>query len=384
MKAEVPAIDRRVIVMLGVHPDSRDRGGIAAVIDIYRDNGLFARWSIEYIATVTSGSVVRKIGTAAAAIWRFLALLIAGRVTLVHAHSASRASFWRKSSFVLLALAARRPVILHLHGGRFEHFYTNECGPVRKTLVRAILNRVNRVVVLSSQWKTQIERIAPRATTVCLFNPVAVAPEPPARQRSASDLLFLGRLTDAKGLFDLFAALATIRRRFPAVRLRCGGDGDIPNVKERAGALGITDCVDVLGWISGSEKQRWLSEAAVYVLPSYAEGLPMGVLEAMAAGMPVVSTPVGGIPDAIEDGVEGFLVEPGNVDGLAERIMQLLGNEELRRAMGIAAWTRAQRDFSTDHVILQIETLYKSLGARPTSMRTRTDGVETAAVRTQE
>jgi glycosyltransferase involved in cell wall biosynthesis len=384
MKQQPSNIDRNVIVMLGVHPQSEERGGIAAVVDVYRNNGLFSRWPIEYLATVTSGSALRKIRTAATAIRQFLGLLLAGRVALLHAHSASRASFWRKSCFVALALIARRPVILHLHGGRFEHFYRNECGPFRKALVRAILNRVARVAVLSSQWTTHIKQIAPKANVVCLSNPVEVSKSPNATPRSESDLLFLGRLTEAKGLLDLFAAMAIVKGQFPAARLRCGGEGDLTKMKQRAAALGVQDCVDFLGWVSGEAKQRWLSSATMYLLPSYAEGLPMGVLEAMGVGVPVVATPVGGVPDAIEDGREGFLIQPGDVDALARRMMQLLADPELRRSMGAAAWAKARSHFSTEVVILQMEALYRSLGAQPRTTQVCKDAIDTAMVRTQE
>lgn len=350
--------------MLGVNLQSTKRGGIGSVIEVYRDSGLFDRWPIEYLATVTAGNLLVKTRTASAALWRFVRLLMQRRVALLHAHTASRASFWRKSLFMMLAFAARVPVLLHLHGGRFEDFYERECGPLRRALIRTILQRAERVVVLSSGWKAFIERIAPSAQVTCLYNPVAIAATPTGR-RSDRDILFLGRLTQAKGFFDLLEAFAIVKERFPAACLRCGGEGDLDEVRARASMLGIENDVDLLGWINGSVKERWLAEATIYVLPSYAEGLPMGVLEAMGAGLPTVSTPVGGIPDAIDDGAEGFLVEPGDVRALAERIMQLLGDAELREKMGAAAWAKARRCFSIEQIVLQMELLYRGLGARP-------------------
>lgn len=357
----------KLIVMLGVRADSREKGGIHSVVDVYRMGGLFRRWPIFYIGTVVSGSHLLKTRVFAAALVDFLRVVLKGRIALVHAQTSSRASFWRKSVFIVIALAARIPVILHLHGSEFEHFYQQECGAFRKWLIRGVLTRVDRVVVLSSQWATMIRNIAPAANVVKIFNPL-----PPARnaaaepvERTSNQLLFLGRCGARKGVFDLLEALAIVSVRFPAVRLRCGGDGDVERVRLRARELGVADCVDVLGWITGAAKDREIAQAAMYVLPSYAEGLPMGVLEAMAGGAPIVASNIGGIPDAIEDGAEGFLVAPGDTDALADRIMRLLGSKELRSELATAALRKAQDQFSTEKVLAQVGALYGSLGAIP-------------------
>jgi len=271
--------------MLGIHPDSKEKGGISTVVDIYRSAGLFERWPIRYVGTMASGSQVGKLRIAMVALLSFVRLLVGGRVALVHAHTASRASFWRKSMFMLLARAARKPVVLHLHGAEFERFYRDECGPLRRAFIRNVLNGAERVVVLSLQWQRAIERIAPRAHVCTIVNPIDL----PARARTAAEraanvVLFLGRFGPRKGIYDLLQAIEIVRQRVPDVKLRCGGDGDVEGVRARVSARGLESNVEVLGWVAGQAKEKELERAAVYVLPSYAEGLPMGVLEAMAAG----------------------------------------------------------------------------------------------------
>lgn len=356
----------KIIVMLGIHPASKEKGGISSVIDAYRAAGLFSRWPLHYLGTIASGSHAYKIRVALGALISFVRLLLSGRVALVHAQTASRASFWRKSMFMLLARAAGKPVILHLHGAEFEHFYRDECGPMRKAFVRYVLNGVDRVVVLSSQWRDAIERIAPKAQVETIVNPVPIplyVPDP--AERDPNVLLFLGRFGKRKGIFDLLQALALVRARFPHVRLRCGGDGDIAGVLERARELDLGKNIEMLGWVSGAAKERELERAAIYVLPSYAEGLPMGVLEAMAAGVPTITTDVGGIPDAIEDGVHGYLLRPGDIGALAERIVRLLEDAALRARLGTAARVKAQEVFGTERVISRVEDLYRSFGVPP-------------------
>lgn len=377
-------MDGRVVVMLGVDPASKERGGIASVVDVYQNGGLFSRWPIVYIGTFSSGSASRKIGIAVSALTAYLRLLLGGRVMLVHAQSASRASFWRKTVFIVLAFAARRPTVLHLHGGKFAHFYEHECGVLRRWLIRAVLSRVDRVVVLSSRWQKVIKGIAPAARVVAIANPVTFpAAISTTDEREPGALLFLGRLGQGKGIYDLLEALVVVKKRFPHARLRCAGDGEIERVRSRARALGIEDSVDLLGWIDGSDKERELSRAEIYVLPSYAEGLPMGVLEALAAGVPTVASDVGGIPDAIEDGVDGFLVRPGDVGALADRLIRLLESAELRNEFASAGRRKVLESFSVETVLSQVDDLYKSLGVRPRVMENRSD-LPTGVVRTQE
>jgi glycosyltransferase involved in cell wall biosynthesis len=360
----------KAIVMLGIDPASKVKGGISSVIDIYRDSGLFARWRIVYIGTVAAGSHVHKLRCLAVALWAYLKLVFAERVSLVHAHTASRASFWRKSIFMLIARAAGIPVILHLHGGDFELFYRSECGRWRQRYIRYVLRSVNRVVVLSQQWRARIEAIEPAAKTVTIGNPVAIASIVPSiAERQPADLLYLGRFSERKGVFDLLAACAIVRSKFPQLRIRCGGEGDVAGVEARARELGLSDALHMLGWVSGAAKDRELMQATIYVLPSYAEGLPMGVLEAMAVGTPTIATTVGGIPDAIENGVNGFLVEPGDIDALAARIQQLLADAGLRERFAAAAWTKVASDYGTQRVLAQVEELYKRLGVLPRPVR---------------
>jgi glycosyltransferase involved in cell wall biosynthesis len=174
-------------------------------------------------------------------------------------------------------------------------------------------------------------------------------------------LLFLGRVGKEKGALDLIDAVVRLRRDFPEITVSIGGNGDIDVAMKRAHSYNLTENVHFLGWVRGTDKERLLQQATVYVLPSYSEGLPMSVLEAMAAGLPVVSTFVGGIPEAISDGEEGFLIQPGNVDELVNRLSLLLRDPQMRERMGNAARTKAEALFSVDCVLPKIEAVYTAI-----------------------
>jgi glycosyltransferase involved in cell wall biosynthesis len=348
------------IVMLGTRMDSL--GGMASVVSVYRDSGFLQRHCIGYLATHCDGRRARKLAVVVRTVLIYTALLLRCQVALVHAHAAQRASFWRKAVFVMLAFLFRVPTILHVHGSEFTVFHDQECGPRRRALIRWVFDRCDRILVLSVTRQAWVQGMCSNPEIIVLYNPVEIPTLSATAQTDRLYLLFLGRYGQRKGAFDLVQAFALVAARNPHVELLMGGDGEVDAVLALACRLGISDRVRCLGWIRGAEKQRLLSQARAFVLPSYHEGLPMAILEAMAQGLPVVSTPVGGIPEAVRDGIEGFLVTPGDVPALAERLLQLVQDETLARRMGAAARRRAESEFSTTAVLPRLESIYAGLG----------------------
>ncbi|WP_170289117.1 glycosyltransferase family 4 protein [Massilia sp. YMA4] len=346
------------IVMIGTHFSTM--GGISSVVNVYRAAKLFERYPIRYIATHRDGGPLTKLRVAIVALLTFLGLLLTGQVALVHLHVSSRASFWRKLPFFALSNTLGIPTIVHLHSGEFHLFYGKQSAR-RQRLIRYVFDNASRVIVLSEKWKEWLQTISSNQHIHAIYNPVLVPDwSRDAAAAPAKRLLVLGRLGKLKGSYDLMAALAQLGD--PAVRLSMGGDGELDQVRQRAVELGVGAQLNLLGWVVGADKERALREADVYLLPSYNEGLPMSVLEAMAYGLPVITTPVGGIPEAVTDGVEGFLIQPGDVAALSARIATLLADPELARRMGQAARQKIVSTFSTQAVLPRIERLYAELG----------------------
>jgi glycosyltransferase involved in cell wall biosynthesis len=343
-------------------------GGMAQVVTTLREAGLFDKFGVRLIVPHDRGSVGLRLKLFVTAFAQFLWLLIASDVKLVHAHVAMRGSFWRKSLFVLLAMLFRKPTLVHLHGSEFVQFYEQECGPLRRAIIRFVLGHASAVIVLSERWRTYIRGQVPRANLVTLHNFIDVDRmraqlEQIGAARSSDIILFLGAIGKRKGTYDLIRAMPDVVRANPRAKLIIGGTGELEEARQLARDLKMEQHVVFPGWVSGADKTRLLAEAAIYVLPSYNEGLPVSVLEAMAAALPVISTPVGGIPDAIHDGDEGFLIEPGAVADLSRRIVELLNDERLRADMGARALKRTSADFSAGVAVPVIEGLYRRLGA---------------------
>lgn len=348
------------ILMIGTHPDTM--GGVSSVVNVYRDAGVFARHPIKYLASHRDGSPAAKLAAFGGAVVRFAGMLLARRVALIHVHMASRGSFWRKCVFMLGARLCGVPSILHLHGAEFHVFYEQECGPWRRRLIRSIFDHAGHVIVLSETWRKWVRGISINPNLSVIYNPVTVPqPAPDWARRVPGRTLFFGRVGARKGTYDLLQAAAVIKDAH--LSLHIGGDGEVAKATAAAAELGLASQVQLLGWVRGDTKRDALAEAMIYALPSYNEGLPMSVLEAMAAGLPILSTPVGGIPEAVSDGVEGFLVPPGDVPALAARWQQLLNDEGLARRMGEAARRRVEQSFSAEAVLPQVERLYQTMGA---------------------
>lgn len=342
------------------------RGGISAMVNVCFEHGLFGRWEARYLPTHCDGSKLRKALRAAWSLAQFAGMLALGRVALAHVHIASDASFWRKAAFITLARAAGVPYILHVHAGDFEAYYRRASRPAR-ALLRNVYANAAVVIALSPAWRAPIEAVVPQARVVVVPNPVSI----PAWNAHAAPrrpiALFLGVVRPEKGVYELLAAWQQVLARLPDARLVIAGSGELDRAGALARELGIAGSIDFPGWIGAEEKARLLAKASVLVLPSHFEALPMAVLEGMAAGLPIVATRVGSIPDAVGEDA-GLLVPPRDVDALAAALATALGEGPRRIAMGAAARLRARNTYSADVVVPAIEQLWSSLA--PDAKRT--------------
>jgi glycosyltransferase involved in cell wall biosynthesis len=346
----------RKVVMVGTSLDSP--GGMTSVVRVYRDFGFFDKWNVAYLSAYERPGLGTQLRVMTYAVATFLGLVLAGKVGLLHVHSASRGSFWRKSIFCAIARAFRVPYIFHLHSGEFPVFARDECGPLARRWIRHTLHCASRVVALTSSWRAALEDLAPGAKVVVLGNPVVMQKAMRPRQNKASHVLFLGRLREKKGVFDLVRAIPQVLEMLPDARFTLAGDGDLDGVAKQAAILGVRDAVTLPGWVDGGDKDALPASADVLVLPSYFEGLPICVLEAMAIGVPVVSTAIGGIPEVLEDGACGILVNPGDVDALASSLVYTLSNQEAVGRSCDRAFMRALNVYSAPAILAQLAELY--------------------------
>jgi glycosyltransferase involved in cell wall biosynthesis len=195
---------------------------------------------------------------------------------------------------------------------------------------------------------------------VVVPNGVPLPPKPsPAPADTPCCILYLGALGRRKGTADLLHALASPRLRGMRWNAVIAGNGDVDSFRNQAAALGIADRVAFPGWVGPEEAQSLLASASVFVLPSYNEGLPVAVLEAMAAGVPVVTTRVGAIPDLGIDGEAGFTVDPGSIEDLTDRLAVLVDDPVLRGRFGSNGRRRVESEFTIESTARRLAALYR-------------------------
>lgn len=345
------------ILMVG--PDLSLHGGIVSVVQGYLDGGLpEACDGFEYLGTGVGSSKLGKSIAFARALARYERVMPS--YDIVHLHISARGSYKRKSIMARMARKAGKYVILHDHDGEFEKAF-EEGGDAYRRDVRKTFGIADRVVVLSEEWRDYFaENVCDSEKIVVVHNGVKV-PAEPCSPCSNQDILFLGRLDSNKSPDVLLRASRQVLERFPGTKVVFGGDGEVEKNKALAEELGIANHCEFHGWVSGAEREGLFARAAVYCLPSKNEGLPMSVLEAMARGIPTVATPVGGVPQVIEDGVSGFLVDVDDVDALSDRLNILLGKPGLRENVGAASRNTVTRLFNVGGSIKQLLALYRAL-----------------------
>jgi glycosyltransferase involved in cell wall biosynthesis len=334
------------------------RGGMRSVVEAYQRDGFLDKEDVRLVASYVDGNVLVRQLVLVRALAVYIWLLMTKRVELVHAHAAMRGSFWRKGLFTSLARLFSIPVILHLHGSEMKPFYESQ-PPVLQRWIKRHLEKATRVVVLSESWREFVSRIAPAARIAVVPNYVVVPPVADDELRHSQEVLFLGLIGPRKGTFDLIPAFADASVRYPDARLTIGGNGEVEKAKALIASLQLDGRAVLAGWVGAEAKETLLRRSGIYVLPSYNEGLPMSVLEAMAAGLAVITTRVGGIPELITDGVDGLLIEPGDKEGLRQSIEALLRDGELRRRLAEAGRLRVEKNYSDQAILPMLQQIYQ-------------------------
>lgn len=339
-------------------PNASVKGGIASVVNGYRESTPKERYRITYIESYQDGSKWDKLRKALKGYWTFRKLLRNDRPDLVHIHSSFGPSFYRKTPFILWSTSRGIPIVNHIHGAEFEAFY-EKASPAKRRLVRKIYGKCTRLVALSSEWEERLSRIVPRERIDILTNYCHIPPAPYDTERNKRQILFLGELGERKGCFDMPAILERVSKNCPEVKLVMAGDGEMERLKAAFLQKGLSEAVSFPGWVRGPEKERLLRESGIFLFPSYHEGMPMALLEAMAYGMGIVTTKAGGIPQLIRDGKDGILAAPGDVEAMAAALERFLTDEAYLTSCGRTVRERAVSEYSLERHLEKLGEIYQ-------------------------
>lgn len=289
--------------VLVVATSRKTRGGITSVILAHEKGKQWEKYHCRWIETHRDRCLVVKFTYLFRGLLLYVLLL--PFYDLVHIHVSEPVSALRKLPFMTLAKLLRKKTIIHFHSFSPETTIRSRYA----WAYRYLFGKADAVIALSEYWKCEIER------EFCMDNKVMVIYNPCTVYHAGNgtfadaevvvgkrQILYAGTVNARKGYVDMIRAFAKIAGKHSDWIITFAGNGEIENGKRLANELGISSQVLWLGWVNGADKDRAFREASVFCLPSYAEGFPMGVLDAWAYGLPVITTPVGGIPDVARDG----------------------------------------------------------------------------------
>lgn len=328
------------ILTLGVSKSTY--GGMTAVLVSYEK----CFEAMRFIPTWRLGNKGVKAWYAFQAMVRcFFLLLFDKRITILHIHGAANASFYRKAVFINMGKYFYKKIIFHQHAADFKDFF--EQSKDKQNIVD-IINCCDTLIVLSQSWKLYFTSIGIIENKIYVLNNIVFPPkEKPVRiAHEKLHLLFLGEIGNRKGIYDLLNVLNKGKKYFKnKITLRIGGNVADGDVNAFITEHDISSFVTYEGWVSGVKKTTCLEWADVYILPSYNEGLPIAILEAMSYSHPIISTNVGGIPEVVQSHKNGILIEAGNLEEIKNALMFFIENPKKIAEYGENAYETVQAYF---------------------------------------
>lgn len=258
-------------------------------------------------------------------------LLLDSEIKIIHIHGASKGSFYRK--YILFSVVSRffnKKTIYHIHGGGFKDFYSTAPQFIQRR-IKLMIEKVDCLICLSERWK-QFFTDTFKPKRIMILNNMIIPPEKPNEIDKAEELhlLFLGLIGDNKGIFDLLDCIAENREIFEhKMILKIAGNGDTERLEKKIEELRIENLIHFVGWVDAEKKDQLLRSCHVFILPSYKEGLPLSILEAMSYSLPIISSYAGGIPELIQKYENGILVNAGNKEEIKKAMMTLLNDHAL-------------------------------------------------------
>lgn len=345
------------ILMIG--PDvEKVPGGMATVVKNYFKYGLDKLVKIHFLSTTIEGSLLTRSVYNFIAILKFVIIINKVKYNIIHIHMAERGSFFRKSIYILISKIFKIKVIVHLHGAEFEEFYINSNKAIKK-YISYILDECNTIIVLSREWKFKIKKMTNTEIEV-LFNSISI-PNNYLYNNKSLNISMVGRMAKRKGIYDLLDIMEDIIKVDDKVKFVLAGDGELDKINNIIKDKKLSKHVHLLGWVDEEKRAEIYRDTCIYVLPSYNEGMPMSILEAISYGIPVVSTVVGGIPSIITNDVNGYLINPGDKNKLKESLIYLIKNEKIRNSISKENYALAINKFNIYTHINELYLIYKKV-----------------------
>lgn len=345
--------------VLVIATSRQTRGGITSVIKAHESGPQWEEFHCKWIETHRDGNAIVKLWYLCTALIQ--ALFVMPFFDIVHLHLSEMNSTLRKIIFFRMARLYRKKTIVHFHS-----FSTKTTiHSIYRPRYNYIFSAADKIIVLSEYWQKAIceEFGLSKEKVQILYNPCPNVSRKDNVKKTKT-ILYAGTVSERKGYSDMIKAFAKIADIYEDWKIVFAGNGEIDKGTKLSCELGISDRVEFLGWIDGKAKESAFRETSIFCLPSYAEGFPMAVLDAWAYGLPVITTPVGGIPDVAIDGENMLLFDPGDIDKLAIQMDKLIKDKDLMRKLIDASLSFANNQFKIETINAQLGSIYKEIGQK--------------------
>ena len=330
------------------------QGGISSVVKELMSSRLNQKYNLYHLPTHINGGDFIKILYLLYAYILYPFMLLFKSINIVHIHGGMRNSFIRKSYFLVIGKLFRRNIIYHMHSAMIRE-NIDQCGLYKRRMITHFFNKYDAIIAISEYWK-KIIQIYTKKDICVIYNPIKLRTTTLSKTTSSPmRILTLGELGKRKGTENIIKVAASLKDE--DIIFIIGGNGNIEYFKSLATEYNVADKVFFKGWVSGANKDDLLCNADIYFLPSYFEGLPMSILEAMSYGLPVISTNVGGIPELIIHEFNGMVHRPDDFDGFKKSILELKNSPALMRQMEKNN-LQIIRQFDIDEISEKLDDLY--------------------------
>lgn len=354
---------RPVRVWIATPLGENGKGGVDRMMDVVRHHfsaSPDSDFELRFAMTRGPGRLLWSPFYMLRAIGGLIWLRLRGKLDVAHINISQNGSAIRKLILVHVARVLGAPYILHLHGSHFQTYWEG-VSPSFSMRLKAAFSHASLTLVLGSAWAEFIRSKAPNGAIEILPN--ATWSPPHVRDHEAAHgpphILFLGRIGERKGVAELVDALGMLEPGL-AWRATIAGDGDVEGLRAQLAKAGLGDRAVAPGWVGPEEVRRLLGDADILVLPSHDENLPLSVIEGMAHGLAVVTTPVGAVPDIITHGHTGLLVPPRESAALAQALDRVVRNPDLRASLGAAARQFHTERLNAEAYVARLKTLWRS------------------------
>lgn len=296
---------------------------------------------------------------------KYFRIMFRERPQIIHIHTSTDWGFYKDGVFLFIAKVLRKKTILHLHGATFDNTY-DKSSWIGKWFIKKILELPNIDIALSKYDENFYKHISPNANIRVLNNGINYSSfnlSENNQQANRFNIFFIGLLGRRKGIYDILEVIKLLSfSKNKDIKFILAGDWESKEDKENILKLikqkEINNFICFLGEIAGDKKIKAFCNADIFLFPSYAEGFPIALLEAMASGLPVITTPVGGIPELVEDGVNGFLVKPGDINSMVDKIIELFRDEKSRKLIRNNNMDKIRKYYAIEKIDEELNKIY--------------------------